>query len=233
MRIYRRSAATQVRVDYGVALARGLSNFDKTKPHAVAFKQLNDELDAQHKTRVALRKAWLEARQDVRFADYNVDMVLRAYRASAKIADGGRIGPISKATLPKGVTVVTAPSGASQLPALNEVVRDLVNARVEGVEAFRAAELPKLEAARTEIETAVAGYQSARDAYFAAFAVERAMRDEHRLAVTAMKGTVASLFPDDKRIQSVIFPDSTVTRGTASDDEVDDDESNEDGSDEE
>lgn len=51
VRNYRQNAATSVRADYGVALIRGLSNFETTRPHATAFKTLNDELDTQHETR--------------------------------------------------------------------------------------------------------------------------------------------------------------------------------------
>lgn len=217
MRNYRSNAGTDVRLDYGVALVRGLSNFDKTLPLVPDFKALNDGLRAQYDARVALRIPWLEARQDVRFEDLNTDEVLRIYQATAKIADGGRVGPISKAVLRGGVTVALAPSGASQLPALNQVIDDLRNARVEGIDAFRDVEMPKLEAQRDKLETAVTTYQSARDAYYNAFAIEKGMRDEHRLAVDALMGSVRAAYPGDKRRQDTIFPDSFVASGRRDD----------------
>jgi hypothetical protein len=224
MRNYRVNAASEARVDYGVALVRGLSNFEKTRAHATAFKALNDELHAQLERRRALRKPWLEARQDVRFADWNGDQVIRAYQRAAEIADGGRRGPISQATLPDGISPVVAPSGSRQLPALVALIKRLKNARVEGIDAFRDAELPKLEAARTQLETAIAAYQAARTAYNEAFAVEKAMRDEHRLAVDALMGAVRAAFPGDKALQNVIFPDATVSRGVGDDADDDDDD---------
>lgn len=217
MRNYRSNAATDVRLDYGVALVRGLSNFDKTLPLVPDFKALNDGLRAQYDARIALRIPWLEARQDVRFEDLNTDETLRIYQASAKIADGGRVGPISKAVLRDGVTVALAPSGASQLPALNQVIDDLRNARVEGIDAFRDAEMPKLEAQRDKLEAAVTRYQSSRDAYYNAFAIEKGMRDEHRLAVDALMGSVRAAYPGDKRRQDTIFPDSFVASGRRDD----------------
>lgn len=223
MRNYHAGAGTQVRIDYGIALYCGLDNFEKTRPYAPAFKELNDRLEAQFKARLDLRKPWLIARQRVRFEDLNVDELLRSFQAAAKIADGGRVGPISKAVLRGGLTVAIAPSGASQLPALNRVIDDLLNARVEGIEAFRAEQLPKLEAARNRLESAVAEFQAARDAYYAAFAVEKAMRDEHRLAIDALMGTVRSLFPGDKRRQDTVFPEVAVARGRAAADESDED----------
>lgn len=230
MRNYRDNASTQVRLDYGIALHCGLENFEKTRPFADPFKEINDRLAAQYKVRVDLRGPWLVARQRVRFQDLNVDELLRSYQAAAKIADGGRVGPISKAVLRGGVTVAIAPSGASQLPALNQVIDDLVNARVEGIEAFRAVELPKLEAARTALETAVTEFQTARDAYYSAFAVEKGMRDEHRLAIDALMGAVRNVFPGDRRRQDTVFPEASVARGKVAEDEADDDN---DGSDEE
>lgn len=231
MRNYRRSAATDVRLDYGVALVRGLSNFDKTLPYASGFKALNDGLRVQYDARVALRIPWLEARQDVRFENLNTDDHLRMLQAAAKIADGGRIGPISKAVFRDGLTVAIAPAGASQLPALNQVIDDLRNARVEGIDAFRDAEMPKLEAQRDKLETAVTAYQSARDAYNNAFAVEKGMRDEHRLAVDSLMGAVREAYPGDKRRQNIIFPDNVVARGLsnrAADDDEDDDDAGDD-----
>lgn len=213
MRNYRATAASQIRIDYGVSLIRGLLNFDKTREQGTAFKVLNDELDAAYNTRIALRKPWLEARQDVRFCDYNADVVLRAFQHSAEIADGSRVGPISKSVLPDGVTPVIAPAGARQLPALDEVIRLLNASRVEGIGPFRDAELPKLTAARTQLEAAVTAYNTARDAYNTAFATERGIRDDHRLAVDAMMGTVRSLFPGDTQRQDIIFPEKAVTSG--------------------
>jgi hypothetical protein len=223
MRNYRSNAASDVRIDYGVALVRGLWNFEKTRPHSEGFKALNDALEAQYRLRLGLRKPWLEARQDVRFGDINADDVIRSYQSAAHIADGGRRGAISKAVLSEGSTPVTAPSGARQLPALIDVIRDLDNARVEGIDAFRTAERPKLEAARLQLQTAVDTYQSARAAYHDAFAIEKGLRDEHRLAVDAMMGTVRHAFPGDKRRQDAVFPDATVTRGIDKEDNTDTD----------
>lgn len=218
MRNYRANASSQVRVDYGIALVRGLSNFEATRPHGAAFKSLNDELDNQYKARVALRKPWLEARQDVRFADWNADQAVRGYQRAVEIADGGRRGPLSAALLADGITPAVAPSGAAQLPALQKVIDTLTHSRASGVDAVRSAELPKLEAARTQLETAITSYQGAREAYNAAFAAERAIRDEHRLAVEALMGTVRSLLPGDRDLQDIIFPEVSVSRGSSGDD---------------
>lgn len=227
MRNYSAGASTQVRVDYGIALVRGLSNFEKTRPYAEEFRRLNDELHAQLQTRLSLRKPWLEARQDVRFGDWNGDQTLRTFLRAAEIADGGRRGPITQAVLPDGITAAVVPAGAQQLPALGAVIQRLKNARVEGIEALRESELPKLEAAYTQLETAVHAYEAARKAYLDAFAVEKAMRDEHRLAVDALMGVVRTAFPGNRTVQDIIFPDSGVSRGIREDDEDDDDDADE------
>lgn len=223
MRNYRASAGSQIRVDYGLALVRGLLNFDKTRPQGVAFKSLNDELDVQYQARLALRKPWIEARQDVRFCDYNADQVIRAFQRATEIADRGRRGTLSKALFPEGVSPVVGPAGAAQLPALDSLIDRFKKSRVEGIDAHRAAELPKLEAAQAQLSTAVEAYKTARKAYLDAFGTERAIRDEHRLAVTALMGAVTQAFPGDKALQDIIFPDSSVTNGLDADDDADTD----------
>lgn len=223
MRNYRSSAGSQVRIDYGIALVRGLSNFDETREQGTAFKVLNDELDAAYTSRIALRRPWLAARQDVRFGDYNADVAIRSFQRVTEVADGGRRGPLSQALLPDGVSPVVAPSGAGQLPALVSLIDRVTNSRAAGVDAVRDAELPKLTAARTQLEAAVAAYKSARDAYNAAFSAERAIRDEHRLAVDALMGTVRSRFPGDKQRQDVIFPDVAVSSGSDGGEDTDTD----------
>lgn len=189
-----------------------------TRPHGAAFASLNDELDASYRARLALRKPWLEARQDVRFSDFNADVVIRSFQRSAEVADGGRRGPISESVLPDGVTPVVAPAGARQLPALTQLIERLTTSRVAGVESLRDAELSTLTAAQTQLDSAVATYKAARDGYNAALATERGIRDEHRLAVDAMMGTVRSLFPGDTARQDVVFPDVSVSSGKDAED---------------
>ena len=223
MRNYRASSGSQIRVDYGAALVRGLWHFEDTRPHSATFKALNDELDAQFKARIALRKPWIEARQDVRFCDYDAEQVIRTLQRVLEIADGSRRGPLSKDIFPDGITPVIAPAGAAQLPALVGLIDRFTKSRVAGIDAVRTAELPKLDAARTRLDTAAQAYKAARDAYLDAFGTEKAIRDEHRLAVTSLMGTVRALHPGDKQRQDVIFPESTTgSPAGAADDDTDD-----------
>lgn len=71
------------------------------------------------------------------------------------------------------------------------------------------------------LETAVHAYQAARKAYNDAFAVERAIRDEPRLAVEALMGVVRSVPPGDEKLQDVVFTDLAVSRRRADADEDD------------
>lgn len=210
MRNYPSYSSSEVRIGYGIALIRGLQNFAETRSLAKQLQKHNDELADAFQRREQLHRPWLEARQDVRFCDYNADEALRVFKAKLGVADGGRRGALSQAIFPDGVMAVVGPSGAAQLPVLTALIERVKNARQSGIDPVRDEELPKLEAAEDALKKAVAAYQVARDAYHAAFAKEQALRDEHRLAVTAIMGTVQSLFPADKRRQDVIFPEPSV-----------------------
>jgi hypothetical protein len=225
MRNYRTNAGSPVRLDYGTSLVRGLSHFEETRPLADPFAALNGELEGKYDARRKLRRPLLEARQDLRFADYDAEQAIRLFVREAEIADGGRRGLLTVALVPRGVTPLVAPFGPKQVQPLAELIERLENSRVEGADALRAAELPKLQAARTALETAVEAYDAARKAYLAAFAEELAVRDDHRLAVDKLMGQVRATFPGDRVKQDLIVPDVQVSRGRAEDPDDDDDPS--------
>jgi hypothetical protein len=213
MRNYRSDASSTVRFEYGVALARGLSHFEETQPLAEPFSALNGELFDQQEVRARLRRPLLEARQDLRFANYTVDAAIRSFHRTCEIADGGRRGPITTAAFPDGVSTVVAPAGAKQVKPLKDLIDRVTTSRAGGVAALRDAELPKLHAAITTLETSVAAYEAARRAYYEAFTTELAIRDDHRLAVDRLMGQVRATFPGDRERQDVIFPDVDVAKG--------------------
>ncbi len=96
--------------------------------------------------------------------------------------------------------------------ALVGLIDRFTKSRLAGIDAVRTAELPKLDAARTRLDTAAQAYKAARDAdaYLDAFGTEKAIRDEHRHAVTSLMGTVRALHPGDNQRQDVIFPESST-----------------------
>ncbi len=221
MRNYRAKAGSPVRIDYGVALSRGLSHLNETRPLAEPFAAVNAELEAKYEARRKLRRPLLEARQDLRFAEHDAEQAIRRFSREVEIADGGRRGPLAQALIPDGITPLIAPFGAKQLELLRGLVERVEKSRAPGVDGVRTEELPKLKAALTALETAVDAYESARRAYLAAFGDELAVRDEHRLAVERLMGQVRAIFPGDRKRQDLVFPDVEVSSGHAEDDASD------------
>lgn len=206
MRKYRVNATSTVRIEYGIELHAGLSQFDETLAAANEARAVNDALANQYQIRLQLHHPVLNARAILRFAEYNVDRVIRSTHRAAEIEDGGRRGRISMALFPDGLTPVTKPSGRAQVKPTKLLLDRLKLSTVAGMDAFRAVWLTKLETALAKLETAITTYEGARDAHDQAFRAEMALRHAHWEMVDRVMGLVRSAFPLDKGVHDVIFP---------------------------
>lgn len=206
MRKYRINATSTVRIEYGIELHAGLSQFDETLAAANEAHAVNDALANQYQIRLQLHRPVLNARAILRFAEYNVDRVIRSAHRAAEIEDGGRRGRISTTLFPQGLKPVTKPSGRAQAKPTKDLIDRLKLSSVAGMDAFRAVWLAKLETALAKLDAAISTYESARDAHAQAFRAEMALRDAHWEMVDRVMGLVRSAFPLDKDVHDVIFP---------------------------
>lgn len=206
MRKYRSNASSAVRFVYGVELVAGLSRFSETAPAANDIEDINDALDAQHQKRLALRVPVVKSRAAARFAEYDAERAIRLAVRSAEMEDGGRRGRICAAVFPKGATPILTPKGKGQVKALKELVDRLDVTKVAGIDAYRAAWLPKLKTTLEALQTALDAYAEAQAAHDDAFRIELALRDAHHDAVDKAMGQVRAAFPRDRAVQDVIFP---------------------------
>jgi hypothetical protein len=206
MRNYRSGASSAVRIEYGVALHAGLTQFSETAAAATDVETINEALVLKERERIQLRFPVLKARATVRFAEFNVDKVIGSAKRAAEIADGGRRGKISVALFPHGLLAVTKASGSAQVKPTKELIERLVHTKVAGIETFRATWLGKLETALAHLETAIATHETARAAYDDAFNAEMALRAAHHDLIDKVMGIVRAAFPRDRDIQDVIFP---------------------------
>lgn len=212
MRKYRHNVASTVRIEYGVELAAGLAQFPETAPAANDIKAVNDALGAQQDKRRALRVPVLETRAALRFAELGAERVIRSSLRAAEIEDGGRRGRICAALFPKGLRPVVIPMGKRQVKPMKELIERLENTKLAGIDEYRVAWLPKLEAALANLESAVAAQLAALAAHDNAFKIELAFRDAHHDAVDKAIGVVRAAFPRDRELQDVIFPVVEETR---------------------
>ncbi|MDI1478005.1 hypothetical protein [Polyangium sp. y55x31] len=221
MRAYRSNASSPVRVEYGIELVEGLALFPETTSAASDLGTLNDTLAAQHENRRALRVPVLRTRAALRFAEYGVERVIRSALRAAEIEDGGRRGRICAGVFPKGSTPILKPVGKRQVKPLKDLVERLEKSKVAGIDAYRAAWLPKLKDALASFEAAVAKHLAALSAHDDAFKAELALRDAHHDAVDRIMGQVRAAFPRDRALQDVIFPpvDEVDAATTESEDE--------------
>ncbi|MDC3960426.1 hypothetical protein [Polyangium jinanense] len=216
MRKYRHNVSSTVRFEYGVELAAGLSQFPETAAAANDIRTVNDALGAQQDKRRALRIPVVETRAALRFAEFGAERVIRSSLRAAEIEDGGRRGRICACLFPKGLRPVVIPMGKRQVKPLKELVERLQNAKLAGIDDYRAAWLPKLKAALSTLEAAVAAHLEALTAHDEAFKVELALRDAHHDAVDKVIGIVRAAFPRNRELQDVIFPVVEKSRKGAS-----------------
>lgn len=206
MRKYRITATSTVRIEYGIELHAGLSQFDETLAAANEAQAVNDALADQYQIRLQLHRPVLNARAILRFAEYNVDRVIRSVHRGAEIQDGGRRGRISGALFPDGLTPVIKPSRRGQVKPTKQLIDRFKLSTVTGMDAFRAVWLAKLETALAKLEAAVTTYEGARTAHDQAFRAEIALRNAHWEMLDRVMGLVRSAFPLDKDVHDVIFP---------------------------
>ncbi|MDI1432771.1 hypothetical protein [Polyangium sorediatum] len=221
MRKYRSNVSSAVRLEYGIELAAGLSQFPETTAAANEIRAINDALGAQEDKRHALHVPVIETRAALRFAKLSAERVIRTSLRAAEIADGGRRGRICACLFPKGLRPVVLPMGKRQVKPLKELVERLQNAHVAGIDAYRAVWTPKLDAALATLEATVDAHVTALAAHDEAFQVELALRDAHHDAVDKVIGIVRAAFPRDRDLQDVLFPivEASRRRENASTDE--------------
>jgi hypothetical protein len=214
MRKYHPRVGSILRIEYGIELVAGLQQYAETAPYAPAFEALNMALLTQHRARRELREPLLLARARLRFADLRTDRVIRQAFCAAKLADGGRrhAGPITAALFPRGLKPVVVAKGRAQLQPTKDLITRLTLARVGGIDDYRAEWLPKLKAARQDLEGVIAAYDAATEAHDQAFLLEKALREEHYVEIERIMGRVRTAFPRDRELQDSIFPEMEEER---------------------
>ena len=219
MPMYRQSAASEPRLDYGTELAIGVKRFDETAPLEPSIHESNAALDSALKARQIAHRPLLVARVELRYAGYVFDQAVRTFVNHAKNADGGKPGAISKAVAPHGITPIIAPRGRKQIPVGQKWIDDVKKSKVKGVAALREASLAPVEGALSGLVAAGASYDAANGAYLSAFATELAERAAHRTHMKHCVAMIEAAFPDDRARQRVVLPDDDdePTRATPTD----------------
>lgn len=222
MAMYRESANSEKRLDWGTELAIGVRQFDETKGLEPSILESNASLRTAHEARRAARQPLLEARVELRLAGYAFDQAVRSFVRQAIVADGGKAGPITKAVAPQGITPIIAPRGRRQIPVAQKFVSDVAASKAAGVRELRIAAFAPVEAAFERLVAAGAAYEAAQSAYLSAFTVELAERAAHRTHMKHCVAMIRAAFPDDRERQRVVLPDADEPRVRSDDDDADD-----------
>ncbi|APR77741.1 Hypothetical protein A7982_03088 [Minicystis rosea] len=172
---------------------------------ATKMGEITEALDEAHRAYEASAITIVQARVDVKFADYFSDTEIKQLLRRAELADGRAGGPIYKAIAPEGQTALIRPFGQKQV----DILVDL-----EGILHALAATWPGaaqeeavVKGLRTSYEAALQSrtetWQKARDL--------RAARNVAKLAFvkgyTEISLGVKALFVHDKKMVDLLFDD--------------------------
>jgi hypothetical protein len=160
-------------------------------------------------------------RAALRFAEYQVDSVLRELWRATEVADGGRRGTLSAALFPDGLLAVIAPSGVKQIEPTALFLERFAELRTPGVDALREQYRPRIDQALLALRNTALAHQTLTTTISSLHARELVLRDEHDLALDRTIGLVRAAYPRDSAIQRVIFP--PAARSSAAGDDVEDD----------
>lgn len=207
MLLYRKGAATPIRVAFAEELALGCERFPETADIAPAATAANEPLEAAHAARVAKEKPLRLARVGRRFAEFDVETVVRDVYGACKRADGNRVGPIVKVVFPKGLAVVVAPSGKAQLDAVDALERRINGATDAKLAPLKADFAARLGAAASAFASAETAYRDAYKAWSDAFDEERLRRDDHYRTMDKLFGLIRAAFPTDAARREVVVPE--------------------------
>jgi hypothetical protein len=215
MRMYHPNATSETRVVYGKELIAGLGYFEQTASLAPPFSQVNARLESAEQVRQLAERAQIEARVQVRFADYSIDTQLRSMWRASELADGGRRGAISRALFPEGLNPLVIPTGESQHTTVEQFAILAHACTVADADKVLGEWLPRLEEANAKLKIALQERERRATARAVASAAEESAREDHALAVDKLMGEVRAIFPKDRKRWDLIFPDASRRRRRA------------------
>ena len=219
MRIYNSNAGSETRIAYGTETIVGLRQFDETAPLAASFEPVNARLQTTFTARKDAERAQLQARVQVRFADWKFDQEARAAFRAAQTADGGKTGKITRALFPDGLNTVVIPSGPSQHAASVQLINRAKACTTSGAEKVLGEHLPSIEKASGDLKLALDERDRLAAARAVAFTAEEVARDDHEAAIDKLMGEVRALYPRDRKRWDLIFPTLPSRRARRDDDD--------------
>ena len=194
----------------GVYHIAALLQNEATLALAEAFRLVLEALEAAWAATQLAEVALIPPRVAVSFSEANVQSVLRTLSLRAQVIDNNSArGPAKAALFPHGLNAAVSVRGTNLRERAQEVHARLMNQ--PAVESLRAELAPVLVQAIGDLETKLAAYREALNAYNAAVAAELGARERFVAAYDADAGVLRQMFPRDRARQDLYF-DTIDTR---------------------
>lgn len=202
---YAPDASSEVRIAYALDLLTGLRFFSECTALADTLDAENTRLQNIVDQRTQHNRALLLARSQLRINEFLLEESIRTLSRATELMDGGR-GAMYNNLFPEGITPIIAPFGTKQAAPAQALLQRLESGKLAGFDALREAQLTPYKAAVTRFQESVQNYQNSRDKDVTLFATEQQIRNDHRLAVERIEGSIMQIFAGNKRKQTAIFP---------------------------
>ncbi len=169
-----------------------------------AFKTVQDELKARRADREAAELAMVAPRVLVRFAEHELEQLIRAAVYAAQALDGRTHGGAAKSALvPDGVEAVVRPRGAAQKKQAEELLRRLVTHPAAAP--LVAEHKPKLEAGIQTFDDALSARALAGQQLADARAREDGACENWISAYAGNAGAIQAIFKRDRAQRELYF----------------------------
>jgi hypothetical protein len=196
--------ASQALLKFGRYHLAALGRGAETKGLSEAFKPAVDQLASAKATREQAEDALLVPRAEARFAESDLEVVLRDLAAQSHMTDRQAGGDfVFKAIFPNTVDAEVRPRGAAQVTAAT-AVRDRLNTQPAAAP-VKEQWLGKLDQAIARLSTALEARQAAEQAVGLARAVEDGARETFVSSYDSNMGAIRQMFPRNRVRQNLYF----------------------------
>jgi hypothetical protein len=217
MQVPKSSMASSVLLDLGRYHLAALSQREEAKPLIATFQAAHDALAAAKTARHQAEEAIVGPRVVARFAEADLERVIRQVALAAHVADNNAdSGPAYKAVFPKGLDAELRPRGAAQVTA-SRALRSRLDSQPAAAP-VKASTLADLDRTIAALAQALEARATAERTLSLARATEDGARERFVSAYDSNAGAIRQMFPRSRATQDLHF-DEFRARPAADDDE--------------
>ncbi len=218
MQVPKSSMASKVLLDLGRYHLAALAQREEAKGLIAAFQPAHEALAMAKAAREQAEEAMVGPRVAARFAEAELERVIRQLSLAAHVADNNAdSGPVYKALFPKGLDAELRPAGTTQV-TVSQSLRARLDTQPTAAP-MKASSLAELDKAIALLKQALEARTTAEGTLSLARAVEGGARARFVSAYDSNAGAIRQMFPRSRAMQDLHFDDFRTRPAAASEGE--------------